>query len=168
MTSPNGSLYKGQTQSLSVALDRQRQYLDQIAENSGRLARVAVFYDTTGNGETTVQKPIEFGLTFTEMPSVVMGSSLLSGQLVRRKLPNTSAGVWKWKIDPKGYYVGAHIYIVVDSAGQDYNLRHSIVFEGDAIKLVAAEALNDVAGGSGATTNPSQVPGVLPNLNFGT
>ena len=127
--------------SLGVALEQQRQYYDQVSENSARLARAAVSYLSSGSGEVALTTPVQFGVTFLEAPSVATGVVFETGAPVYGKFPNCCAGVWKWERSQAGYYVGAYLFFVVDSGGQAYNLRHQLVFEGEAIKLLSAEAL---------------------------
>jgi hypothetical protein len=118
------------------ALNERAQFLQQVSENGARLARVAVVYESSGNGELKVAEPIEFGLHFTEEPSVTTGRVLVDGQaLVSGQYPNGDSGVWRWKRDEKGYYVGAYIYFVVDSNLRNYKMHHHLIFEAEALKM---------------------------------
>jgi hypothetical protein len=123
--------------SLAVQLVRRQAYLDQLAENAGRVARVILTFDTTGEGELLVQRALGFELVFSREPAITTGVALTAGRLVKGKFPNVSAGVWKWDRSSKGYYTGAFLFFVCDSGGQPYRLRHTVTFEGDAIKVVA-------------------------------
>lgn len=126
------------------AVAERRSYLDTVAENATRLARVAVTFLSTGYGEVQLATPIDFGVTFIEEPTVTCGWTIEPGtNLVAGAFPNCSAGVWRWKTQqrhspsaPKEYWVGAYLFMVVDSNSQPYNLRHNFVFEGTAIKLL--------------------------------
>lgn len=129
---------------VGLAVAERRSYLDTVAENATRLARVAVTFLSTGYGEFQLPKAVDFGVTFIEEPTVTCGWVLEPGQsLVAGKMPNCSAGVWRWQTEtrhspsaPKSYWTGAYLYLVVDSNSQPYNLRHNFVFEGTAIKLL--------------------------------
>ena len=138
--------------SLAARLIRRQAYLDQLAENAGRLARVAISYDTVGAGELKLDSPVSFELAFTEEPVVMCGVALVGHRHLRpTNYPNVSSGVWKWQRSSKGLYTGAWLYFVCDVGDTDPSLvlwtptilrmRHSIVFEGDAIKMFPVELL---------------------------
>jgi hypothetical protein len=127
--------------SLTVQLESRRAYVNSLAENTTRTARLALSYDSSGSGELIGKHPVSFQLTFTEQPTISTGVALRSGKIVPGKAPNVCAGVWHWQRDPKGMYIGAWLFFVVDSGGQGYALRHSVTFEGVAIKLYDAHFL---------------------------
>lgn len=116
-------------------LDQRRYYLDTVAENSTRLARVAIRFDSTGFGESYTKHAVTLGVIFVEEPTISTGVALTSGRLVANQYPNVCSGVYKWQRNSQGYYTGAYLFFVVDSAGGDYRLRHSLVFEATAMKL---------------------------------
>ncbi len=123
-----------------TALDYHRSVTSSVAENGARLARVAITFLTTGHGEAAPAAPVDLGVMFGEVPTVVTGVELDDGvQLVTGKYPNVAGGVVRWRRNARGLYTGAWIFLVCDSGEQPYALRHHFVFEGLAMKLTGSE-----------------------------
>lgn len=123
------------------ALNQRSGYLESVAENAARVARVSVVYQSTGNGEIKVDKPISFPIHFVEEPTLSSGRVLAGGDLTAGYFPNADAGVYRWVRDDRGFYVGAYVYFVVDSNGVDYRMNHHLTFEGDSLKMFNAELM---------------------------
>jgi hypothetical protein len=125
-----------------VESERRRQKVDQTKENSARLARCAVTYTTVGYGVVVLPQSLDFDVTFLTEPGVTTGVALASGERLRMdEIPRVCAGVYSWTTSPKGFYVGAHLWFVVEQAGvgmllpgRGYTLHHHLVFDGIAIK----------------------------------
>lgn len=124
---------------LFTNLEVHRSWLTQVAENGARLARVVVSFITTGNGEASTAEPVPFGIHFLQAPVVASGVVLASGTLVAGQYPNTDAGVVSWALAEGKFVVGARLYFVCDSGGQDYTLQHHLTFEAPAIKFYPSE-----------------------------
>jgi len=117
------------------SLEARSGYLESVSENSARVARVSLVYQSTGHGEVKVEKAVKFPIHFIQEPSLTAGRVLAGGDLVPGKFPNADAGVWRWERDDRGFYVGAYLYFVVDSNGQAYRMNHHVTFEGDSLKM---------------------------------
>lgn len=119
--------------------------VEQTRENGGRLAEAHGLFRTSGWGEMAFQDVIEFGLSFVDAPAIAYGAELNPGQtLVDTRFPRSWGGVYQWKRDAKGLYVGAYCYAVIDAgsiipAGDPgYTLTHHFTFTGIAIKGLPA------------------------------
>lgn len=126
---------------LMAQLERRRLDLEQVRSNAAGVARAVFAFRSSGHGELKLAAPVRFGVTFTEQPAISTGVVLVSGRLVAGKFPNACAGVYQWVRNPRGLFVGAKMFFVVDAGGQSYSLEHHVTFEGVAIKLMP-DALN--------------------------
>jgi len=101
-------------------IEAHRGKVEQIRENTARLASAYATYSTEGDGEFLLDEPHLFGCTFTERPIVAygfsMGDSDNEDQLVIGKLPTANGGVRRWVTDVRGFYIGAYVFFTVDTA----------------------------------------------------
>ena len=129
-------------------LEGRREYLRQHSENSTRLATAHARFQTTGWGEVEFENCFIFGVTFVDQPSVSFGYSLQEGlDPVPSRFPRAFGFVSQWKLNDKGFYVGAWCAVAVDDRSSfigttepdpDYVLEHDFRFEGIAMKDVPA------------------------------
>lgn len=116
-------------------------------ENSPRLAQEHATFSSHGWGEFEVAKPDMFSATFIEEPAVSYGYALDGDTLVPKRFPRAFGGVSKWALDEKGFYIGAWVFLVVDTLSPaiiagvpavdpGYDITHSFTFAGTAIKDV--------------------------------
>lgn len=143
------------------AQEQRRAWLDAQSENSSRPAVVSVTFDTVGTGEFSLGDSTRFGLAFTEEPGVGYSCIVLrvspgydlppeglepdeDGALVDASFPRTSGGVFGWRRSKTGLYLGAWLYVTVDSATTRYDIRHSFVFTGVGVKRVPPHAVADL------------------------
>lgn len=135
-------------------LEQRRQRVDQIRENTPRLARAYATYETQGWGEIIVPTVQHFGCTFITEPyfssGIVMrgdSTSEADGQLVSGRYPRVTAGIWRWAHDARGYWIGAYVFFVVETVGfqftsgevpssvdPNYRIAHKMIFEGVSFK----------------------------------
>ena len=127
------------------------QFVSQHRENSARQAFAWGQFDSTGWGQLAYPDVLNFGLTFIDEPIVSYGFSVEEDEALDR-LPLSTGGVFKWRRDGRGYYTGAHVYVVVDQFVQpsetpDYSqlptLIHSFLFTGIAIKDIGPDQFRD-------------------------
>jgi hypothetical protein len=135
-----------------------RALVSQTRENSTRFAQAFGSFDTTGWGEVAFEDCFEFGLTFIEEPFPAYSFSVELEEnddpLVDTRFPRCSGGIWKWKRNKRGFYVGAWCLVTVESQSAfittaepepDYPLRHFFTFSGKAMKdLPSHLAVKDV------------------------
>ena len=134
------------------ALEQRRGQLDAIRENTSRLAVCQVSFHTHGWGEFMLPTASYFTSTFIDRPLVATGCSVDGDTLVDTRFPRVSAGVYRWLLDVRGYYIGAWVYFVVDTrspyltttvtAEPGYDLIHDMQFTGIAIKSLPAHLLD--------------------------
>lgn len=118
--------------------EERRSWIDQVSENSARLARVGLYVESTGSGEVLMTAPVEFGISFTEVPHFTSGFELKSG-VVAGHYPIASAFAYGWLFNADhSLCTGVYLGFVVDDA--DGNLPHRIAhhlrFEAEAIKMM--------------------------------
>lgn len=124
----------------------------QVAENSARGAVAWGTAHTQGWGETVVEEPIMFGVTFIAQPMMAYGFCLDDDEkLVEGRFPRANGGVLRWITDEEDFYVGAHVFTTVATAdpllaaqslnvplefGEDpgYDITHCFTFSGIALK----------------------------------
>jgi hypothetical protein len=99
------------------ALEQRRSQLDAIRENSARLAYCHLTFTTSGWGEFKVPDAVRFTCTFAERPAVSHGLSIDGDDLVPTRFPRVTAGVYKWVQDVDDFYIGAHVFFVVETMG---------------------------------------------------
>ena len=133
------------------ALEARRQTLDAIRENSSRLASCRLTFETHGWGEVMLPNVQYFGGAFIDIPSVATGFALDGDTLVPTRFPRVTAGVYRWLQDRQGFYVGAWVFIVVDTqspyiattinSDPGYDMLHDFTFTGVATKALPAHLL---------------------------
>jgi hypothetical protein len=126
-----------------LGLQQHREYLRRNAENSTRHGYAYAKFDSTGWGEFAFPDCFEFGLTYTEEPYVSYSYSLDGDSLVDTRFPRSMGGVYRWKLNNRGFFVGAWCFVCVDSRSPfiatserepNYALRHYFSFAGMAMK----------------------------------
>lgn len=140
--------------------ERHRGWLNQHAENSSRLAQSYAVFDTTGWGEVAFDQCFLFDLTFIEPPVIaygfgvglVGGAEMNNDQLVDTRFPRCSGGVYRYKTDKRGFYLGAYCFVTVDTKSPfiptampepNYQISHWFTFTGIALKDLPADLLNE-------------------------
>jgi len=145
-------------------IERHRGWINQNAENTGRLAQAYAVFETTGWGETAFEDCFDFRLTFVEVPVVAYGSRLISAsalpddnedeKLVDTRFPRCSGMVYEYRQNSQGFYVGAWCLATVDTRSPyitttitddpNYTIEHWFTFTGIALKDLPAEAMAKV------------------------
>lgn len=135
------------------ALEERRGRLDQIRENTSRLAVAQVSFHTHGWGEFKIPEVAYFSSTFTHRPSLACGSSIDGDLLIPTRFPRVTCGVYRWLRDVQGFYTGCWVFFVVDTqsafiattvtADPGYDLVHDLQFTGIAIKALPSHLLED-------------------------
>jgi len=109
---------------------------------------VVLTYDTIGSG-SFLTEPLYFGIRFSGAPYVSQGQELIEvGSLVEGDYPHVTVGVSEWLtksagegFDARGAipeHIGVKLWIAVSAVSQ-YAIRHSLVFEGLAMKTPLVE-----------------------------
>jgi hypothetical protein len=127
-----------------AGLQQNREYLRRNAENATRHGYAYGKFNSTGWGEFAFPDCFEFGLTYTEEPYVAHSYSLDGATLVNTRFPRAFGGVYAWKQNNRGFYVGAWCFAVVDTRSPyirttvtkdpGYTLTHYFNFAGMAMK----------------------------------
>jgi hypothetical protein len=135
-------------------MERRRSEVNRHGENAPRLANAWASYKTTGWGEVSFPNCHEFDLTFAERPYTHYGHVVLSNSLpvtspgsdevlIDTRFPRCSGGVYQWKVNSRGFYTGAWVYVTVDTQSPfiqavyeepNYTIQHHFTFEGIGIK----------------------------------
>lgn len=127
------------------ALEQHRGRVEQVRENSARIAQSFATYTTTGVGEFEIEEPHTFGCTFSEQPIVAYGSSLNGEQLVPGQFPRIFGSVREWITDTRGFYIGAYVFFVIDvpdaALAPEYVVDHDLTFTAVALKDLPAYLL---------------------------
>lgn len=126
--------------SLSLGdVEIRRSWIDQVAENASRQARVTCYVTSTGAGENKLTTPVYFGVGFFEVPAFASGYEVLSS-LVSKQFPAATTFVWEWLYNTQHTLcVGCKVGLVVDDAytnSTGHSLKHHLTFMGEAIKLL--------------------------------
>lgn len=136
-------------------LEAQRQRVRQVEENTARLAKSTSHWTTTGWGEIDVPDPFMFNCTFIEEPHFFHGLVFDDPDgLVSGRYPTAQGIVRGFVTDTKGFYIAAYVSFVISTISYQstggaypltddpgYTLRHSLAFEGRALKAVPAHLL---------------------------
>ena len=133
------------------ALEWRRAHLDQIRENTSRLAIAQCPCTTHGWVEFKIPTAQYFTSTFIHRPMVSIGCSIDGDALVPTRFPRVSAGVYRWVQDVRGFYTGCWVYFTVDTKDiyiptkilkdPGYDLIHDFQFTGIAIKALPSHLL---------------------------
>lgn len=112
-------------------------------QNSARLAFFRHTHGTNGVGPVRMEEPILFDIPFLERPSFTQGALVKAAPDVNIwHMPVGTAGVWQWRRNIKGHYLGAFMYFEVrmetrSGAVLNYppvEMLHDLVFTGIAYK----------------------------------
>ena len=120
---------------------------EQVRENTARLSNTHGFYSSHGWGEFRILDPTMFDVTFVEEPVVAYGFAIDGDALVPKRFPRAFGGVSSWLYDEKGFYIGANVFLIVDTLSPvelidvptedpNYDINHYFTFSGIAIKDV--------------------------------
>lgn len=126
-----------------AAAEQRRSWVEQVSENSARLARVALFVESTGSGEYVMTEPIPFGISFTDVPHFSSGAEVKS-ELTAGHYPFSHAFVRAWQFNgAHTLCVGVYLGFIVDDAEGNlpHRVAHHLRFEGDAIKIMPPGAI---------------------------
>lgn len=115
------------------AMEQRRGYIESLRQNTSRLAQSYNSCVTYGNGRLRLADEIEFHCTFIEQPVVAYGASVTS-ELAENDYPMCTGGVFKWRVDSRGFYVGCYVFVTVD-CDEDYpTVVHDFTFTGIGMK----------------------------------
>lgn len=114
------------------AMEQRRGYVEQLRQNTSRLAQSYNFVETTGVGSIRLATVVRFYCTFIEKPVVSYGFTVES-ELVDDDFPQSCGGVYSWLLDSRGFYLGAYVFVKVD-ATEDPTIQHDFTFTGIAMK----------------------------------
>jgi len=152
----------------SAAVEQRRGFIDAVRENSSRLATCFAAFTTQGWGELESPTVTLFTTTFVERPSVSYGCNVDGAKLGVGRFPRSHGGVSRWLRDNNGYYVGAWLFMVVDTIGPNYGpiniisspvgappqvnytVYHDFTFIGTAMKDIPQALLGPGVGVAGA------------------
>lgn len=129
-----------------VAVQRSSDRQESMRENAARVAEQWYRVQSSGVGVFRVPEPIIFDTPFLEEPVFTFGASLVRKPADFLDLLG-SAGVWQWRRDVKGMYVGAYYYLsvtrgetLIGQAGltpppaRAVIMSHNLVFKGMSFK----------------------------------
>ena len=125
----------GDTYDPFMAQDDRRAFIGAVGENSGGPAYLALQFATYGSGEVRHPELLHFGLGFVKRPAVSYGFSLRMSRLPERGFPRCGGGIWKWRKNLLGLYVGAYAFVTVE-CDAELGVTHSFGFSGMALKSV--------------------------------
>jgi hypothetical protein len=127
-----------------------RSEVNRHGENTPRLAVAWADFKTTGWGEKSFEKCYNFDLTFAERPFVAHGYYVIKNKdpdidevLWDGRFPRAWGGVYQWRQNSRGFYTGAWVFTVVESASPfipttypdpEYVIQHHFTFQGLGIK----------------------------------
>lgn len=97
------------------AMEAHRGRIEQVRENSARLAQSYATYATTGDGEFLIELPNLFGCTFTERPVVAYSYALQADEIIAGSMPQSTGGIREWVQDARGFYTGAYVFFVINT-----------------------------------------------------
>lgn len=134
------------------ALENRRQRIQQVAENSARLASSYATFTSTGWGEFRQTTVTRFNLTFITKPIIAYSYEIDGDALVDTRFPRSHGFVYKWQQDSRDYYTGCWVAFVVDTRNPyittaeldpNYDLVHHFTFTGIALKDLPAYLLDN-------------------------
>ena len=120
-------------------------------QNAARLAFSTHTQVSHGVGHFRLPDPIDFDVVFLEAPHVFTGAATVSVVTDAVLDPEARSGVWRWKRNLKGHYVGAYVYLGVrvddeyGFAAVDVNVtvQHHLMFMGIAYKDLGSEVATE-------------------------
>jgi hypothetical protein len=130
------------------AQEGRRELISSTNENSGRHAVSFGGFETTGWGEIPNPDAFAFGATYIKMPAVSYGYALDDEAIIDTRFPRCWGGVMGWERDENDFYVGAHVFVVVETQSAfiavseeeendpNYTISHFFTFNGIALKYV--------------------------------
>lgn len=159
--------------SVFVAQEQRRGLLATVSENSARYASSFITFHTHGWGEFQSPNVQYFDTTFMQVPSISHSFYIDGDALVDGRFPRVTAGVHRWVQNERGHYTGAYLFFVVETMGPQsqaiyvlptaadgnvalyaakvpvppdpqYDLIHSFVFTGIAMKTLPSTALAEL------------------------
>ncbi len=90
------------------------------AENTSRPATVEVKHVSTGLGQQRVKEPLIFPVVFRTEPHFTQGSAVILNPDPKVWAdPIGTAGVYAWKRDKRGFFLGAYCWVRVDMSRLD-------------------------------------------------
>jgi hypothetical protein len=125
------------------AAEQRRSWVEQVRENSARLARVGMYVESTGAGEVKMTEPLVFGISFTDVPHFTSGYEVKT-DTPSGHFPLATAFVYGWVFNAAHTLcTGAYIGFVIDDAEGNlpHRIAHHLRFEGEAIKTMPPGAL---------------------------
>lgn len=134
--------------------ERHRGWLNQQAENSGRLAQAYATYESTGWGEIAFETCFDFELWFIEPPAVTYGFEMDGDTLVDTRFPRCSGGAYKYRRNRQDFYIGAYVFVTVDTKSPyitttelepNYVISHWFTFTGLALKSIGTDLTGSTA-----------------------
>lgn len=115
-----------------AAMEQRRGYVEQLRQNTSRLAQSYNFVVSEGIGMIKLATVVRFHCTFTQKPVVGYGYTVET-PLLADDFPASTGGVYGWAIDSRGFYQGAYVFVVV-TATSDPVIQHDFTFTGIAMK----------------------------------
>lgn len=100
---------------VEIETSDQQSRLSQDRENASRPAIVEIQQESSGTGQYRLSKPVIFPIVFRSEPHFTYGSAVIHA--LNPKVyhdPRGTSGVWGWKRDGAGYYLGAYLWLRVD------------------------------------------------------
>jgi hypothetical protein len=92
---------------------------EMLLAQGARVGRSKHKVRTKGRGDLRIASPVNFALTFVEEPIFTSGVALTGGNLVEHLYPLATVGVYQWKRDSRGMYVGAYVWVSVTAGLND-------------------------------------------------
>lgn len=89
-------------------------------------------FNTHGWGEFKMPTAAYFTATFTTRPTISCGTSIEGDALVETRFPRVTSGVHRWIRDISGFYTGAWVFFVVDTASPYLTVNEMRTVEVDA------------------------------------
>lgn len=115
------------------AMEQRRGYIEQLRQNTSRLAQSYNSVTTQGGGGLRLPEVIVFNCTFVEQPVVAHGF-VVETPLAEDDFPAVSAGVYDFQTDSRGYFIGAWVYVKVVVQDDYPRIHHDFTFTGIAMK----------------------------------
>jgi hypothetical protein len=96
------------------AASDQASRLQAQSQNTTRRATAEATFEARGVGTRQIKKPIIFSVTFSEEPHFVSGcATVVNADNSQYFDPIGHCGIYQWKINDKGQYTGAYLWVSV-------------------------------------------------------
>lgn len=115
------------------AMEQRRGYIEQLRQNTSRLAQSYNFVETVGVGQIRLPTVVNFHCTFVQKPVVGYGYTVES-DLIEGDFPASVGGVYAWQQDARGFYLGCYVFAVVTATSDTTTIQHDFTFTGIAMK----------------------------------